>query len=88
MEYFTLYTILYPLYSSQEGICVECVDRPLACQRDEQCCESLVCHKDKATDLNGVCDILRGKDGACHEDQQCISGECDLKWHRLWGVCT
>lgn len=75
-----------------EGQCVECVISGQRCQRDAQCCSSLVCQKANTYHVDGYCDVKRSAGGECHEDDQCSSGNCLISnWNKLkghGGICA
>ena len=82
MRYIYIYSCL------QEGICVECVDHGQICQRDKQCCSPLTCIRDKAYNINGLCQPRLEPGEKCIEGDDCISDEC-MKKH-FWsteGTC-
>jgi hypothetical protein len=65
----------------QSGVCVECIDEGLTCQRDSQCCSNLICQKGSNYYVDGTC---RGKlplEAECHHNDQCQSDYCKIRWY-------
>jgi len=60
------------------GTCTACNGRDQICQTDSQCCDSMVCHKSTWLGIDGKCDTKRNNADACHTDEQCVSGYCDV----------
>jgi hypothetical protein len=63
------------------GVCVECVDRSLTCQRDSQCCEPLVCQKETTYSADGKCDVKLPLGANCHDNDQCETEFCQIHWY-------
>jgi hypothetical protein len=59
---------------------VDCVQRNQACQRDAQCCSPFACHKGSSHYVDGHCGDKRYTGAECHDDDQCVSGDCNIGW--------
>lgn len=74
------------------GVCVECIDTGLKCQRDSQCCAGNVCIKDNAYAVDGLCAAKLSKGASCYKDNHCGTHYCEIDWIDMirgsGGVCT
>ncbi|KAK2159290.1 hypothetical protein LSH36_155g05016 [Paralvinella palmiformis] len=59
------------------------------CQRDFQCCESLICHRKSFLRLDGKCGKKYGPNKLCFDHNSCLSGVCKRQVDKLWleGKC-